>query len=130
MKIVDYFFIHLYAYFSSGAYKLVWSTAQSWTIYVMSIGVLLWAMVVEFALIDFAYHDLSPTYRLITLFIAGIFYLLFNRRYIIGDRYLDLIAKHDIENDTTERIVSIAVVMILPVILIGILAIIRKPLPH
>jgi len=130
MKILDYIFYYLYRYYSSGVYKLKWSTPQEWAIYVMCIGLLLWGFLVQFLLDKYLNFNFNPSIEKVIFFvILGVFYFSFYLRYIKFEHYILIDKKYNDQSDAVWRpgtILSICVVIVIPIILIVILIFTHK----
>ena len=92
----------------------------------MTMGVMLWAMVVEFAL-DHCYFHSSTIYISVytgLVFAAIVYYLLY-LRYVQNDKYAKVVERNKNVN-TAGLIVSMLVVVIAPLILIGFLCMVNN----
>jgi len=110
MKVIDKIFASFYAYYKDGYGKVKLYTPQEYTTYVMTIGVILWLICIDF-IID---YKLFGRFKidiniLIGLIIAAIIYFFIYRRYIKSSFYLDLYEqyKKEIKHKMFWRVISI-----------------------
>jgi len=126
MKILDNIFASLYTFYRDKK-RTIFSTPQDFAIYVMSTGILLWAMFIDFVIVYTNYKSFKINFNIyVALCIAGLFYFLFYLRYIKSSMYLKLYDEYKLRSKANKilwRFLSVMFLMF-PFCLGGILSLI------
>jgi hypothetical protein len=142
MGFVDYIFINFYTYYSKGSYKLKWSTPQSYSIYAMTLAIVVWSLVIQFLVVHFILHTSFLNFyiiiysskilasALIAIFLAAGFYYFFYRRYVQSNYYSQLANNYEKNDDQKKSrgiFITFLIAYIIPAISVCVFAFLPKP---